>query len=296
MAFSTEFQQPIGFGPSIHFGIDDDAYRNDPALNYSGIKLLNAEGGAEYWEHSVLNPERKELITDPLKEGRAFHTLLLEPEKFKARFTVSPIERGQKGKDAVNLGRYNAMKDQIAVLKRQDQYPLLFEGGYPEVAIFWRDPVTGLMMKSKHDYFTPFYSPDYKTSDTTSWDQLKWVIPKFGYHIQSVLYVEARVQIRAALQRDEALVYGDVDPGFLKAFINNENGDFLVLVFQKKKPPYGIAMGPVGEDFIADGWRDIRAATDIYSWHMRRYGPNTPWPVASVKMTEFSRYGRDNGY
>ena len=292
----TDHMQPIGFGPSIHFGIDDDVYRRDPALSYSGMKILNAEGGAEFWERSPYNPNRVEDISDPLKEGKAFHTLLLEPDKFKERFWVSPVERQQPGKQSITLGKYNGMKEAIAVLKKQEQYSLLFEHGYPEVAIFWKDPVSGIMMKSKHDYFTPFYSPDYKSTDTASWDRLRWVIPQFGYHMQSVLYVEARMQIRAALQRDEALVYGDVNPNFLKAFIDNVNGDFLVLVFQKKKPPYGISMGPIAEDFIADGWRDIRNACDIFSWYMKRYGPNTPWPVANCKMTEFSRYGRDIGY
>ena len=42
-----EYKQPEGFPPSIHFNIDDETYRNDPALNYSGMKILNSDGGAE---------------------------------------------------------------------------------------------------------------------------------------------------------------------------------------------------------------------------------------------------------
>ena len=290
----SQKKQLEGFGPSIHFGIDEDVYRADPALSYSGMKVL-LDSELEFWLLSHMNPYRKEMEpTDSMKKGTWFHCLLLEPELFNTRYFVFPVEANVQGKKMVKLSEYNAARDAIAQLKKMKNYTMFFEGGYPEVAIFWRDEATGLMMKAKHDYFSTLYSTDYKTTDTLFIPYLMSKVKKYGYNIQAAVYLESRMKIRQALLADQALIYGDVDKDFLKTFINNEYDSF-VFVFQKTVQPYAAQINILPEPDIDFGCRMARRALNKYRKCLDKYG-HEMWETLDGKIKELSYYDDDLDY
>lgn len=289
----NQFKQLEGFGPSIHFGIDDKTYHADPALSYSGMKML-LESPVEYWLASAMNPHRTEFETDAMKAGKEFHTLLLEPDEFNKRYYITPVEPINQNKRMIRLTDYNEMKEAIRVLREMENFDLLLSGGYPEVAIFWRDPATGVMCRSKHDYFTPFYSSDYKTTDTLFDPYLRGKITRYGYNIQSVVYTESRMQIRQALLKDEAVIYGDVDPEFLRAFIKNDYDSF-VFIWQKKKAPFAAQINPLSSHYLDKGERMARKAINTFVAYINKYGTDR-WPVSDGRIRELAPFDDDLEY
>lgn len=217
----------------IYKDLSNDDYHNDrTAISRSGLWEFK-KSPALYW-NNYLNPKRPERKdTDAMAFGRAFHTLVLEPDWFEKRYCVDNLElpeiskkplKGdlqlkygkQVGHDlyeeakrveaqqkavrdrmiadftAKSAGKELITVDQMATLELMRQSVMnhpqaskLVVGGAIENSLFWRDPHTDVLCKTRPDIWHDNMTADLKTC--TSADEKSFInsVLKYGYHLQA---------------------------------------------------------------------------------------------------------------
>lgn len=223
-----------GLPPGCYVGLPSEQYHDDPAIGSSGIKLL-IERPRRYWFQSPLNPNRiKSKTTPAMKFGTAFHTLILEPEKFdyKIKFGVDQSQIAGTLGDG-EYKRLIAMKDQLFSKPRR---AALLSEGISEVSVFWRDEATGIMCKVRFDKFAAAWILDLKTALSITDKALYWAIHDLGYDVSGAMYSlaarELKKMIRAGYQMPP-----EFSQEFIDTFVGFDNQLFAFMI-QEKDAPY----------------------------------------------------------
>lgn len=299
---TKENQSILPLKAGIYFNLPEELYFTDAALSRTSIKQL-LESPYEYWLDSPMNPRwipphmRNDTKADKeamreRADGKAFHTLLLEPHLFAEQFKVVPGDPlATDGRPIIERTRYLEMVKQIEIVKAMEVPKQLLQGGYPEVTLVWRDEVTGAMFKTRHDYFREFCSVDYKSIYRLNDGVVKQAMRGYGYNLQAALYHEARVEVKRLLQEKKAGVWGCTDNDFVKRFMDDPD-DMFAFIFQKKDAPYPARMIHLDADSMEEAQIEVLKAKHIYNYNMEKYGTRKPWPVSEGQLEEFSlRYG-----
>ena len=276
-----------GLKPGIYFGLAAELYHKDTALSRSDlVNLLDTPNS--YWVNSWMNKNRPARIaTDPMEYGEAFHTLLFEPEKFNRTYQILPIDEWVHDKKKIQYVDYMAMVESIKVLRAGANSNLFLSGGYPEVTIVFDED--GIRYRTRHDYFTPVCSPDFKTTISLNEEHLKRDFRKFGYDIQMERYLTSRRRFREQFAAGEAHVYGKVEREFMEKFMRSDIDEFM-FIFQRKTKPYPFEPLVPEDDTYDSGADKVRKAVAIYRRHMKEFGPHKEWPVCNGKLKSFSMY------
>jgi hypothetical protein len=272
----TKDGKPLKAG--LYFGLRDELYFNDPALSRTDILAL-AESPAEYWYASWMSPKRRlKKPTPAMREGTAFHTLFLQPEQFKERYTVQPGEPWKKGAEMIKRPDYDKMVDSIEILKRSPKIHQLFQYGAPEVVMVWRDKDSGLMMRSKADYMKSFGVTDYKTTSRGLSNQALYrEVKQYGYHVQDALYADGFTTLREAIKKKEAGVYGSFDKEFVKTYLASDTYLPVKFVFQLSRFPHAVTAAEIDDEDRAEAAGIIRHAQAEYLRCMKQYGTDKDW-------------------
>lgn len=142
-----------------------------PSISSSGLRKIELDCPAEYWDTSPYNPDRDESAEDGVEAayfriGRAAHTLFLEPETFAGLFTTRPAIfkdwrtneakkwRADQTKSGLTVMDPHDMLKVHGVAKALREHPLTRDGffdGELECSIIWQDRKTGVWLKSRPD-------------------------------------------------------------------------------------------------------------------------------------------------
>lgn len=283
--------QPKGLEPGIYFGLDDETYFRDTALNYSAMKDL-LESEATYWHDSPLNPNWEPPKTsDEMEFGKAVHRLLLEPDTFFDHYYVVPGQAYAQGKKSVRRGDYVAMVAMVDTVAKLGQTLPLMDDGAAEVVLVWKDPETGIRCKAKHDWFAPFWSLDYKAMESVNESIIKRSFQRFGYRIQHFHYLESRKNLKEAFLNKKAKVFGATtkEEKKLAADFTQSKDDAFVFLVGMKKPPYAAEALEIDEDTLYRGATDARDAVEIYCNALEQHGLSE-WPNIRPYVRSFSDY------
>ena len=139
--------------------------------------------------------------------GSGAHSLILEgADVFGKEFTISPkfdlrtnigksdkakFELANIGKTPLNEDQFNLVQGMNASVFAHPTSSLLFNGGTPEVSVFWTDDTTGMDCKARFDYLTKGMIVDLKTAADASAGGFERAIAKYSYHIQAAFYLRA---------------------------------------------------------------------------------------------------------
>lgn len=165
-------------------------------VNHSRLKRL--KDSPWHYQRTVKSKESADLAF-----GKAFHSLLLEPEDFALRYVPAPT--GNKNS--------NAYKDAASSLKEKGQEPIgsddwvrlhsmreavlsdpftrqLFREGQAEASLLFEDALTDLPCKARLDWLPRDYNivVDLKTTRSGSPDSLRKSAWDYGYHTQAAFY------------------------------------------------------------------------------------------------------------
>jgi len=227
--------QPKGLEPGVYPDLSMESYHNDPAIGSSGIKQL-AISPEDYWIDSPLNPDREAFDTAAFKVGRAYHSMVLEPEK-PFPFEIKKGVHTSKVEGMIGEGDYNMLERMYARLLRSPRAWNALHGGINEVSVFWRDQDTGLMLKCRPDSFAPKWVADLKTTTDVSNRFLPWEFKRRMYHVSGAHYSNGmqalKQMIREGYQMPDAF-----DAEFIAQFMACEKQMFA-FVFQEKRAPQG---------------------------------------------------------
>lgn len=210
--------------------------------------------------------------TEALAFGRALHTRLLEPARFKEAYRVIPValtsdipgDRPTTTKEYKRrVSTFRQVHEGCEFLSESDGAQLeamaravyahpgvamLRESGGCEVSITWRHS-TGLRLKGRLDKFTRFQGlptiVDIKGVRTCEPDALSKQIHDLGWHRQGAMYVDG---IRE---------------------LTGELADFILICVEKTYP-FGVAVRQVGERSMDLGRRQLLTVLQRWRWCQQR--------------------------
>ena len=200
----------------VYTDLSSEAYHGDKeSISRSALMDFN-KCPRKYWAKH-LNPDRPEEEAKPSWVfGTAFHTLILEPHLFDATYFIMPEKVLLKnvGREAYDLYKkiekeaesceskvVLAWNDYECLLAMRDalysNYRVkgLIEGAIYESSYFWKDPHSGLMLKSRPDILHSNMYVDLKTIDDASPENFQREMVKYGYHIQAALVKDGVKQV-----------------------------------------------------------------------------------------------------
>ena len=203
--------------------INEGMYTDLTSEQYHGDKnsisrsaLMDFKKNARKYWAKHLNPDRPKEETKPSWEfGTAFHTLILEPHLFESNYYILPKkvllkdvgrelydeyknkerESESTAKTVLSLEDYErlcAMRDSLYANPRAKE---LVEGAVYESSYFWKDPHSGLMLKSRPDILHSNIYVDLKTIDDASPENYQREMAKYGYHIQAAMVTDGVFEV-----------------------------------------------------------------------------------------------------
>jgi len=196
--------------------LEDYLYHNPitPGLSSSGMKSIYHNTPAKYKAFKD-NPESGS--RDALVFGRAVHKKILEPEEFDKEYFIYP---GEVRKNSAAYKKYvedangreliksTAMEDIIGMeesLRNHYNFLELLRSGFNERAMFVYDKEFNAVLRVKVDADTKDKVIDLKTTTDASPEAFAGSAAKFGYDIQSWLYLRI-----AELGGDKKKMFGFV--------------------------------------------------------------------------------------
>lgn len=282
-----------GLEPGIYFGLANEVYQDDPALSRTDIVHL-LDTPRTYWDRSWMNADRqRKRRSDEMEYGEAFHCLLFEPREFEKRWMVWPIDEYSAHKKRIEQKDYFRIVESIKVLREGEESGLFLKGGQGEVTIIFEDD--GMLFRARHDYFTPLFTVDFKTTRGLHDELLKRSFREYGLDVQCALYQRSRRRFKEQYAKGEAHVYGDVDPKFFDNFLQAGSDEFQ-FIFQRKDEPYPYEPLWPANDTFDSGYDKIAKARKVFNQYMGTYGAARRWPACTGKSREFSMFfgKRDN--
>lgn len=232
------------FDPGI-YDISNEEYHASAGISRSGI-LEFSKSPKHFW-HKYLNPEYiKKDPTPEMKFGTAFHSYVLEPEKFTDEYYVmldnpyhgnSTIGRkfkaeqiaNSEGRSILSLDDYMQIEQMEKSINNDPQaYGLIANAQY-EKSIYWIDTATQLLCKCRPDILKEQFVVDLKTTKDASEQQFKKDFYYRGYALQLAM-------IQEGIKHTTGIIIHD----------------FLDLAIEKEEP-YVTAIYPVDESYIQQG-------------------------------------------
>lgn len=286
--------QPQGLAEGIYFGLDDEKYHNDPALSHSGMTKLLVSW-PDFWVNSSLNPERKKKQpTEAMEFGKRSGMLLTQPKVFHQSYNThgrsSPTAKG----NWLSSIEWQKLTESVDAIIDVDIGAQHFRDGYAEVAVVWRDPTTGIMLRIKVDFLRTFGIIDVKRIKAMDDWTIGNAVRDQGLDIQNYLYLEGMKAARRMLVdmghegRAEFAQAQKVDPIWLEEFTHDKDLMFRFL-FQRSTPPYIWDFVELEEDAIVEGANSTFSALKRYQDGMQAYGVKKP-PMGRNRVRKIGQF------
>lgn len=256
-----------------------------PSISSSGLRDIELDCPAEYWDTSPYNDNRAESGQDGVEAayfriGRAAHTLVLEPETFDRLFCTRPAAfsdwrtaesrkwRAAQAASGMTVLDPAEMLQVQGVAKAIREHPLTKDGlwdGEIETAIIWQDHRTGIWLKSRPDSLprSARLVADLKVAASAHPLSVRRSIREFGYDMQLAL----------------------VGIG-LEAVLQMKVEDYALFVVAAKRP-HGTFLQVVSHDAIHWARLRLRRALDTFARCMKE----NRWP--SYEERDGEQYAPD---
>lgn len=309
----TETAKDALHADGIYFGMSDDEYHGDPALGSTGLKKL-VDNAPDFWWSSAMNKYREEENDDTPSKifGRQLHQCVLEGvETFKAGHLPQYHPGNRKegmaevanikaaGKIPVKFKDYGRLLAASAFIKANTFLRNAFEGGQPEVSVFWT--VDGIRFKARFDYLKMNAITDLKSIRAKTEKPFKMLcmdaLGSYDYLVSAEHYSDGRRQM-SRLIKDGAVFNAPSDPGFMPWLIQvagNKTFSFVFVFWKADGSPItkGFKLSPTNPLFDMARGRIARAVSN-YQKYMEEFGPDTAWvlnePLDEIDETDLPAF------
>lgn len=252
-----------------------DEYHSDPAVVGHSALVSLLHSPKHY--HAAMMRGRK--ATDAMEFGTAFHTQVLEPERFAAEYVVKPKfdlrtnvgKEGSAAWDAENPGKTIISEaDRVAIegmfdaLTERTDIARTIQNSYREKSYFWTDEDTGIACRLRADLLVRdewtgeiIAIADLKSTQDASKARFSKEIANRGYDLQAAFYADA---VSSALGRSIPFFLIPVESAY----------------------PHGVASYKVGPTTMEVGRKKYRAALQLLQWCRE----NDRWPSYQLDESE----------
>lgn len=261
-------------------------YHAHPAISKSGLDRIAKSPMHYAWEY--LEGNRK-TDTEALALGRAFHTLLLEPELFDAEVAVSPkFDRRTKqgkadaeefdiaaaGRTVIDRAQHGELTEMAAAIAAHPAARIVLEGkGRVEPSLFWTDADHGVDCRARFDWLRDDgLIVDLKTTRSAHPDDWPRLAHDHRYHVQAAFYMEAYRRVT-----------GKEPAGF--AFIAVE-----------KVAPYGVSATFASPGFLDAGRLLWERDLETYARCLKaNHWPGYPETLEPLNLPSWAQYRIEQG-
>ncbi len=255
----------------------------------------------EYWVESPLNPNRLEVEEkEVFAIGRAAHHVFLGEEDFDLHFSVRPdewdswrtkdakawrVDETARGKTVLDPGQIEQIRGMAGLLPWQKDLEdsglknsAMVRGGILngkiEHSVVWKDPETGIWIKSRPDAIPEDdgVNADLKTTVAVDYESLRRsAMDNLRYDMQAAL---ARMGMRQVCGID----------------LTN-----FALVFVMKKPPHAVRIVEIKTAAMDEAEKDIRTALRVFAHCLeKKRWPGPGGMESDAEYIEMSAWGRKN--
>jgi PDDEXK-like domain of unknown function (DUF3799) len=296
----------------VYFDLDEDEYHADPALGSTDLRRLLASG-PDYWWGSPLNPNAPERKSTPAQEfGRALHKLVLEGKQaFSVRYVRRPDDLARldakakaqlcpNGETVIDGDAFDRIKISGELIAKNPDLAAAFEGGVPEVSVFWEqtlDDGSVVRCKARFDYLKIRGVGDLKSIRNYMGrpfaEACTRSIVEYRYDVQAAHYLEGRGELRRLVE--QGLVFGDHDATWLKRAADSPSFAFQWVFFQAEGAPitWSRSLSP-GNPILDIAERDRQKALLIYRDFKRSFSDGEMWllqePVTELDINDLPRW------
>ena len=190
----TQFKDWDGSIPALVAGMPNDVYHAAAGISNSGLSLV-ARSPAHYYHAPAHSGSRA------MEIGTAFHTALLEPERFAAEYMVVTVDdrRVSAYKDAAKVfgGEKTLTASEgasVAVMSESIRgnvaaHAIMSQPGTAELSAFVFDPETGVLMRCRFDWLTyDGICVDLKKTQDCREFAFSRSLHNYRYHVQAAMY------------------------------------------------------------------------------------------------------------
>lgn len=251
---------------TVHENLPIERYFALPGESATALKDVLVSPLLYDWRQREGRPDK-----DTLRLGRAIHTAVLEPQRFRAEYAVWPAENGARRGKAWDAFRVEhaartilteaqvdaALKVADAIRNHAVASKLLGEaGGKPELSITWRHERTGLMCKARIDWLCSALV-DLKTCREVVPEMFGSQAARLRHHVQLAHYGYALDSLGLRLPAK--------------------------LIAAQNQPPYDVAVFRVDDDALVIGEQLVEAALDkIVACRESGMWPGVAWDAELV--------------
>ena len=240
--------------PGIYTDLSSEQYHASPGISKTGLSMFKADPASLEWSKNC--PEDDEVMAADI--GDAIHAALLEPDRYAAEYVVSPkfdrrttagkegaaiFEHANQGKTVLDAdqGKMISLIQGSAMAHPTARF-LLQAAGSVEESLYWEDPDTGELCKSRMDKRLHDHPIIVDVKSVQSIDQFQRQLEEFGYWLQDGMYSE----------------------GYERHF--GETPGFLLLVVQTSRAlkRYPVAVFELDPQSKAEGRSEFRRLLDAY--------------------------------
>lgn len=312
LAESAANKPPVQHGDGIWFGLDEDEYHRDPALGSSDMKGLAKNPSAWWWRSQYnLNPDPAPAEEKPaLVFGSAVHKYVLEGrDAFEAIYAPFDGDRRTKagkaayqeivdaGKTCLPLAKYRRAAIAGQVIRSNPHLGKAFEGGAPEVSIFWTHTTPEgfeIRKKCRVDYLKIRSMVDLKS--IREQDEKEFpafvdeAIARHRYYVQLAHYWDGRERLPGLVK--EGKIFGECDRAWLaKVAAQKEYFWFWVFYQSTGAPECHGTYSDKSRKLYDMGRSMIALAEHNYRQGVETFGlDGMPW----IKIVEPSWYDEDS--
>jgi hypothetical protein len=187
------------------YDISNEQYHAASGISRSKLMLLD-KSPYHFWHEVYSGKSVYREATPAMNIGSAFHTLLLEPEKFNDEFIISPkIDRrttqgkldyeaflkDSQGKIVLTDDQLEKVRTMVSQVNSHDIVATLLDQSVFEQSIFWTDIETGIQFKARPDIWSSKMIVDLKTIQDAALFKLQRSALEYGYYLQAGMIFEA---------------------------------------------------------------------------------------------------------
>ncbi|MCA9843222.1 MAG: PD-(D/E)XK nuclease-like domain-containing protein [Dehalococcoidia bacterium] len=249
-------------------GVDEESYHSDPtSLSVSGAKLLLPPSCPAKFRHARDNPQPPRrafdfghlahrmvlgagsefTVLDPAIHGLKKDGQVADNPRATSTWKNAESEARRAGRIPVSVEEWRTAEQMAEKVRAHPQARELFTDGQPELALYHRDPETGVRLRGRLDWLRNDGTIiDYKTCQSAEPREIERAFHKFSYHMQNAWYVD------------------------LVDALGLSSNSLLCFVAQEKVPPYEVTVVEYDQDAIAVGRERNREAIRLYAELMQR--------------------------
>lgn len=258
------------------YSISSEAYHQGLGISRSGLMEFK-RSPYHYW-YKYLNPYYVPDAETPAQLfGKALHEFILEPTKFEKHYFILPqfdkrtkagterwkqIQKEHANKIFITEVQYQEIQQMAESLCHNKEASKLIANAQIEQSLYWNDPDTDILCKSRPDILRPSLVADLKTAQDGSVWSFSKAIYDYGYHIQAAM-------IREALQ-----VIKEID---MQSFW------FIVI---EKTVPYVVSTYKLALEALEKGKEDFKDLLKFYQICLK----TNHWPAYGAQEISLPKY------